>query len=930
VVAIGHFLALLVLLVLAPSSSAQGAKVKFDPVRDLPGYETVRASADKVLYPLDSFDALLGNEMSPAELAATQKRWEDERLAVDKKLADLAADPRAASLFRLEAHLGHHPYFSKIGWTVEEVPAPFALVVQRPPKDDPEHQKKIGALFAPWLTSLSKLFELRVADPAKAKPSAAHGAVPLAVLATPGDFQTALRYVDYDITSTTGALYDVKLGLGVGHDDPFGGAKSVRGRIRPLVTMATVGLLHRYHAAPGLPGSVLITVGLPQYLVEALGDGTATIDAPRARLDSILEANAVLVDPKKRFEFAIRLPDLLSVVDDAAAGGLGSRQAKKVGSTDLSDRRAFWQSFDDQCALWTHFLVDGAEGEHRERWRRYTELVFLGKPANEAMKVAFEGADLVEIERSFWMWIAATTKVWFPTAPIASADAIDILLAGPVATAVAGVSPSAAVPAPAKVAPPEPPLDPKLFAIAPDDLDARVGLEMVRARANDLDGALAGLRAIASTKPANPWAGRVEREITRLDAVVRLRDSWLAALAAKNGRLEIELDGKKLNVPVQKIEAGQVVLAPNKVNVPSVPIGSIRLADILRATEKKEFQAGSEPWARGYLAQLAGDAKSEKLLKGDSPLLRDLREDARVWMSACVRAGDVARIVTDIASNALPVTRAEGEAGLDRVRALLADDDLPSVLLRRAIIERYARASLSAAAKGMDAKEFVRGRMTTGSNGAMELVYDFQQPAEIEDFTKDTEYLLDLRKKYPPLVRTAAEAKVEVFDGRAVLVGPSSWRLPIGIQAPFDVRYTFRFLKIEGEMTAAPVFDVFLCDDGKGSFVRATDFGWILAVDRATNRTAEASPTSSGSYFDDIDYDVEVIHDGARVSTRLAGEDRASCNVGNLRGGGVFLWVHSDQPVSLERLEISGRIDAASIEAARKFWVGRRMTELGF
>lgn len=926
-VAVARFLAPFALFLLAASSSAQGS-VKFDPVRDLPGYEAVRASADKDLYPLDAFDALLGNEMTPALLAATQKRWTEEKVAVDKKLAELAADPRAAFLFRLEARLTGHPYFSKIGWGIEEMPAPFALVVQRPPKDDPEHAKKMCALFAPWLTSLVKTFESRVADPAKAKPNPAHGAVPLAVLATPGDFQTALRYVEYDITSTTGGLYDAKLGLGVGHDDPFGGGKSLRGRVRPLVTMATVGLLHRYHAGTGVPGSVLITVGLPQYLIEVLGDGTATVDAPRARPDTLLDANAILVDPKKRFEFAIRLPDLLSVVDDPAAAGLGSRQAKKVGSMDLSDRRAFWQSFDDQCALWTHFLIDGAEGEHRERWRRYTELVLLGKPANDAMKVAFEGANLADIERNFWMWIAASTKVWFPTAPVAPPDAIDLLLAGPTAPAVAaGATPAAPK---VKVSPPEPPLDPKLFAVADDDLDARVGLAMVRARANDLDGALADLRAIAETKPADPWSGRVAREITRLDAVVRLRDGWLAALAAKGGRLEIELDGKKLNLPVQKIEGAQVVLAQNKANLPSIPIGSIRLADIVRGTEKKEFQVGSEPWARGYLAQLAGDAKAEKMLKGDSQPLRDLREDSQVWIGGCVRAGGVARIVGDIASKALPATRAEGEAGVDRVRALLADDDLPSVLLRRALIQRYALASLTAAANGMDVKEFVRGRMSTAPNGGTQIVYDFAEPAEIEDFAKETNYLPELRAKYPQLVRTAADAKVDVVDGRAIFVGPASWRLPVGFTAPFELRYTFRYSKVEGEMTGAPSFNAFLCDDGKGSFIRATEFGWIFALEAPTNRTAEAGPTSSESFFDDIDYDAEVVHDGARVTTRLAGEERASCNVGNLRGGGVLFFVHSDQPISLERFEISGRIDTASIDAARRTWVARRMNELGF
>lgn len=57
-------------------------KVRFDPTRDLPGYETVRASPDKDDYPLESFETLVGNEMQPEELAAVRKRWEEERAAV--------------------------------------------------------------------------------------------------------------------------------------------------------------------------------------------------------------------------------------------------------------------------------------------------------------------------------------------------------------------------------------------------------------------------------------------------------------------------------------------------------------------------------------------------------------------------------------------------------------------------------------------------------------------------------------------------------------------------------------------------------------------------------------------------------------------------------------------------------------------------------
>jgi hypothetical protein len=264
------------------------------------------------------------------------------------------------------------------------------------------------------------------------------------------------------------------------------------------------------------------------------------------------------------------------------------------------------------------------------------------------------------------------------------------------------------------------------------------------------------------------------------------------------------------------------------------------------------------------------------------------------------------------------------------VRALLADGDLPSVVLRRANLGRYARASLAAAASGMEAREFVRGRLTTTGENTVDLVYDFVKPDEVEDFVKRVGYLAELRKKYPQLTHSEADSKAFVADGRAVFVGSALWQLPIGFQAPFNVRYTYRFDKVEGEMTAAPTLEVLVCDDGKESFVRATAAGWIWARDVVGGRSAEASPTEPGAYHEGLDYDAEIVHDGARVATRWSGDERATCNVGTLRSGGILLFVHTDRPISFERIEVTGRVDVASLEAARRGWIERRFAELGF
>lgn len=476
----------------------------------------------------------------------------------------------------------------------------------------------------------------------------------------------------------------------------------------------------------------------------------------------------------------------------------------------------------------------------------------------------------------------------------------------------------------------EPPLDPRLLGLAAGDIDGRIGIALVRAREGDLDGALVALRAIAAPTVPEPYAGRIAREIERLAAVVALRDGWLAALAAKRGRIQLELGGQEVEAAVQRIEGGAIVLAPNKAGIASVPIAALRLEDILRGTAKREFQAGSEPWARGYLALMAGDAKSEKLLAGDAPALRDLREDARVWIGDSVRAGRVARILATLAASPLPSSRAEGEAGVEHVRALMADRDLPSVAQRRALLARYAEASLAAAAGGMETRELVGGRFESAGDEGARLVYEFDQASEVRDFAKHAGYLAALHAESAPLALPEAEARVDVVDGRAVFAGPATWRLPVGFQAPLRVRYTLRFVAVEGAKTAPPSFDLLVCDDGRGGFVRATAFGAIQAVDRSTGHTTEARSPDPIRYFDDRDYDVEVVHDGARVSTRFAGEERAACHVGDAVAGDVVLIVHTHQRIAIERIEIVGRVETASIARTRRAWIERRMVELGF
>jgi hypothetical protein len=133
-------------------------KIRFDPTRDLPGYETVRASPDRTTTRSSPSKCSWATRCSPRSSRGAQALGSRAR-RLGREARGAVADPRAAFLFRLQLRLARHTFFSKIGWTLEEVPAPFALVLQRPSKDDPKHAAAIVELYKPWLAALATEFD---------------------------------------------------------------------------------------------------------------------------------------------------------------------------------------------------------------------------------------------------------------------------------------------------------------------------------------------------------------------------------------------------------------------------------------------------------------------------------------------------------------------------------------------------------------------------------------------------------------------------------------------------------------------------------------------------------------------------------------------------------------------------------------------------
>jgi hypothetical protein len=121
-----------------------------------------------------------------------------------------------------------------------------------------------------------------------------------------------------------------------------------------------------------------------------------------------------------------------------------------------------------------------------------------------------------------------------------------------------------------------------------------------------------------------------------------------------------------------------------------------------------------------------------------------------------------------------------------------------------------------------------------------------------------------------------------------------------------------------------------VCDDGKENCIAFDGLGQIIVSDKKSNFYKRSVDSKSGSYSVGQTYHVEIVHDGKKVKTFVDDVERHEASCGPLQSGGIFLWLHADYPLIVERLEIEGKLGAASLERLRSDEIARRVAELGF
>jgi len=899
--------------------------IRFDPARDLDGFEACFASEFRNLYPLDTYSDLLAKEMNAAALAEIRARWKVDRDAGDERLAALRAKAEEECLWLLRDRLGRSRYFSKIAWTEDRSVPGFVFLVQRPSKDVPDRAAHIAQEYGPWLRKLRDVFEARYVQPLMLERPSRRAVWPIAILSSEGDYLNFWRIHQNYGPESARAGYDHKLGLAVGFEDPFRRVASPIEQRYPILNAFARAMIAAYSSSPdGRPGSLWIEEGLASYLAYHEGIAPDCLDERRIRPSTLQWVLDMAQDRKRGPVLFHPLRDLVALKSSEDVDRIVMRKAEAASLPPPTEREVL-AAFYGQATLWMHFLHEGLDGSLRAPFQKYIRWAFSGDAGPGVLKLALEGKDQAAIDRGYLRWLAEEGRRSRPQAGVDTA-AIDALFSGEASSAPA----TPAANGDAAGAPAAPPaFSPVTLAIEAADVESRYGLALLQARAGDIDGAVAALQSLSEWTLAPEDGARVAHELTRLGELGKLRDGFLENLRSSGAKWSTEIGGKKLVASVSRVEGGFVHLAGNRQGIDKLPLSALDPLEISKAATKKEQQGNSAPWARFYAYVLAEDSRPEKLLKEATEEGRSLLEDAKTFYPSKLRSGRAAAAIRALSESSLPTNRADAERVCASLKGLLFEYRDAGVVQRKlGELKRLGRAAAEAVLAEEPPAALLHGRSASIEGDRVRLAYEFDSAVEGRDFLKQAGYLKSWRKAMKLDVKESESAWV-VQDGSFTGIGAACYRLPVAFAAPVTVRYEVKVHEGRGQGGEQANFAVGLCDDRKESYVLCANFGGLVVVDRPKGIQVQRVEKSY-TYVPDTVYTFEVRHDGRNASVLVDGDVTAEASCETRKQGDVFLWFHSSLPISIDRFEVEARIDPESARGLRASCVEGKLAEMGF
>lgn len=922
------FLRVLASVLLATLSWAQST-IRFDPARDLEEFEAASFSEYHDLYPIDAYTLRRGDEITPEELEGLRLAWKTDRERVAREIEQIRTDPREAWVYALNRQLANHTSFSRTSYRIDRSMPGVAVLAEKPYKEDAEHAAKIAQLLGPWLTKLEVVFDAQVVAPLGLVRRDEFPLWAVAILSSEASYR---EYARVDATASPilpPARYDPRLKMVVGFlrsasDEAF--ESDVR---TPILCAYVHALMHGYYTGAGnRPASLWLNRGLAGYLAttdarapEALGKAQIPLDMLQRVVDacSRKDERDVLLHP---------VEDLVQARDDGDVLQLAANRAATLAVAP-SDPAQVMGCFDAQSVLWMHFLQNGQGGRFHPAIYKFLGSAMEGHADLATFRIAFLETDMRGLNREFYKFVFQEYERAFPKKKVDTTPLATLFDDRDPRNSIFGATvPAAALPVPSPVSPT---FTPAALAIDPLDFEPQHALALVQARRGELEEALQRLRDLATAGPPPPQDARIARDIERIAQTIRLRDGYFEHLRATGSSWVTVYQRQELTTPIEKIEGGFVLLGSNKLGLSKIPLKTISPYEIARQAGQRSEQGDTEPWARFYPYILVGDGKWEKLLTDESPASKQLREDARDVYPELLRSGEAALELNALSKAALPETSKQAGALLASIQKLIARHENVPFVQRN--LDRLRQLATLAALKTYvekDPSSLLHGRVTAMGDGSVHVVYDFDEPREGEDFTKDLGYLASLHQQLGATAKSEAESTWKVENSEFAGVGTACYRHVLRFVAPLSVSYELRYGKSDKKSKLGPTALLAMCDDRLGNYLANVNFGNLAVLDLPHQVSQIQQTEGASSLVYGKVYALELRHDGTTVSSWLDGEKKYEAAAGEKRAGDLFLWFNTDYRLAIQKIEIHGKIDTSTVESLRNEYVSKKLAELGF
>lgn len=899
--------ALLALLGVVASAAGQQGTLKFDPDKHLEGFEQSFWGEYRDLYDLKPFTELKNQQVTPQRLEEIRGLWAKERERVARRIEAIQRDPGARFLFGLERRLKKHRFFKEVDYSCLSEHPPFIFVIERPRKTKPDYERNIINTYLPWLRELEALFKETLGGEAQLGRNPDLPCYPIAFLATEGSYRDYAKAVESRGLTMAGAHYDSALRLAVTFEEPFAAYNVKPEKLHAVLHEYVHILQHAYSGTAGeMPKPLWYTEGLAECLA---GGSLAKPEDLRGLAPNPDNLKVLLACAQDRDLWRLCMNSIedLVAVEGPGYGEVIKRAAARSGQGSEILAVAV-PAFYSQSALFIHFLLKGEDGRYRPAFLRYAKAVGSGACGWDIFKEAFSGVDLSMLEGDFFRHVEAQAGrfpglAWPP---------------GMRLPATVGPKPDLPREVVETAAPAKPNLG--LLGLGGEDWGARLAAAVHLAGEGRFEAAQALLDEGKLPADASDQRARFTRERARIGEALEIRGEILAGKV--NRQILVQKGEEKHRGKLIEVAGGFLHLQQGKEGIVRIPLSAFGPENLYR--EGRGLYREKRPWACAYLLLLstrsADRAKSQ--LTGADPKTAELQADMDSY-GELFSSGRPAALLSILSEGEAPEDSAAAAEKLELLRELVTEHAKNALVERRLEPLKELARYLAGVSFDPGRKEClgIQGAVELGPKGRLRIVYDFKDPAQLQDFQAQPDYMKGLREKLPP-VTTPHQSGFEVKGNALVGIGETCYRHLLPLLSPLTIKYRVSITQ--------PVFFLFgVCDDGYENCITCSIMGDLSVLDTKSRIVGTVASKERG-FVAGKNYVFELIHDGADcIECRIDGQQCTKVTrVGSRKSGGIFLWLHTNDPIVIAEIVIDTGLDLAGMGEIRERWIRRRLAGL--